>query len=344
MKLFHKLAYCLAAVVPAAALAACSAGATGVVQQQTPEQSSITVEAVPTSDEAGLYIAYDEGFFSQQGLNVKIEPTFGGEDTLPDLDSGKAQIVAGNYVSFIQFQAAHKANLRIVANGSLMQPGNQGIYVMPHSRYHSISDLARYHAVIGVNTANNVGQVLIGSLLKSQGDSLGDVTLYAPKNAFTQEMSMLKSGQLSAAWLPEPFGTMAEQQFGAIQLTDLDQGALTNFPIGCYIGTANWVQSHPNTMAAFLRALKEGQQVADTNRSAVEHALEVHTGVPALIADTMTVNNYPLYMDTPEMQRVADAMYEFHVMPSGFSYKKPYQITKMVQPEPGMVTMAGMGS
>ena len=68
-------------------------------------------------------------------------------------------------------------------------------------------------------------------------------TYHAPKNAFAQEMSMLKSGRLSAAWLPQPFGTMAEQDFGAVQLADLDQGALTNFPIGCYIGTSAWVRS-----------------------------------------------------------------------------------------------------
>jgi NitT/TauT family transport system substrate-binding protein len=341
MKLFRKLAYCLAAVVPAAALAACSAGSAAVVAP--PEQASITVEAVPTSDEAGLYIAYDDGFFRDQGLNVKIVPTFGGDLTLGDLNSGKAQIVAGNYVSFIQFQAAHQANLRIVANGSLMQPGNQALYVMPGSRYHNVGDLAANHAVIGVNTQNNVGQVLIGSLLKSQGDSLSDVTLYAPKNAFTEEMTMLKSGRLSAAWLPEPFGTMAQQEFGAVQLADLDQGALTNFPIGCYIGTAKWVQGNPNTVAAFLRALKEGQQKADTDRSAVEQALEKHTGVPSMIADTMTINNYPLYMDVPEMQRVADAMYEFHVMPPGFSYKAPYGISSMIEPEPGMVAMTPAG-
>lgn len=341
MRLFRTLACSLAAVASTAALAACSAGHAAVVQP--PEQPSITVEAVPTSDEAGLYIAYDKGFFADQGLNVKIVPTGGGELTLPDLNSGKAQLVAGNYVSFVQFQIAHRANLRIVANGSLMQPGNQAIYVMPHSSFHSVADLARAHATIGVNTLNNVGQVLIGSLLKSQGDSLRSVTLKAPPNAFIGEMSMLRSGELSAAWLPEPFGTMAEQKFGATQLTDLDQGALKNFPIGCYIGTAKWVRSHPATVAAFLRALRQGQQIADTSRATVEQALEKHTGVPSLIADTMSVNNYPLFMDVPEMQRVADAMYEFHVMPSGYSYKSTYQMSNMIQPEPRMVSMSSAG-
>jgi NitT/TauT family transport system substrate-binding protein len=332
VKFIAKIAYCLLAVVPVAAAAGCSAGSAAGTPAP-PEQSAITVEAVPTSDEAGLYIAYDDGLFRQEGLNVKIVPTGGGELTLPDLNDGKAQIVAGNYVSFIQFQVQHMANLRIIADGSQMQPGNQALYVMPSSRIHTMADLAKYHASIGVNTYGDVGQVLIGSLLQSNGLSLSDVKLVAPKNAFTDEMSMLRQGALDAAWLPEPFGTTAEQQFGAIELADLDQGALQNFPIGCYIGTQKWISSHPDTVAAFLRALQQGQQIADTNRSAVERALKVHTGVAPIIADTMTIDTYPLSMDIPVMQRVPDAMYQFGVL------SKPYEITNMIQPEPGMSSM-----
>lgn len=334
MKLIYRLAYPLIAASTVAAVAGCAGGSAA---PPPPEQSSIVVEAVPTADEAGLYIANDDGFFRDEGLNVKIVPTDGGELTLPDLQSGKAQLVAGNYVSFIQFEVEHMANLRIIADGSLMQPGNQAIYVMPGSRIHTVADLARFHATIGVNTLNNVGQVLIGSLLESSGLSLKDVTLFAPKTGFPGVMQMLKAGTISAAWLPEPFGTMAEQNLGAMQLADLDQGALQNFPIGCYIGTQTWIQAHPNTVAAFLRALEKGQEIADTNRAAVEKALEKNTGTPPVVADTMTLDDYPLNMDVPVMQRVSDAMLEFHVMPPGFNYNsKPYQIINMIQPEPGM--------
>ena len=47
----------------------------------------------------------------------------------------------------------------------------------------------------------------------------------------------LAKGKLNAAWLPEPFGTIAQQTIGAVTLADFNQGALQNFPIGAYIGT-----------------------------------------------------------------------------------------------------------
>ena len=83
----------------------------------------------------------------------------------------------------------------------------------------------------------------------------------------------LDEHKIDAAWLPEPFGTEAEQEYGAVQLADFDQGAIQDFPIGTIVGNAQWVQTHPNTVAAFLRAFEQGQQIADTNRAAAEQAL-----------------------------------------------------------------------
>jgi NitT/TauT family transport system substrate-binding protein len=338
MKHVDKLAYCLVATVSAIVLAGCSSGGSsnsGAASGPPPEQSSIVVEAVPTADEAGLYIAQDNGYFAQQGLSVKIVSIPGGEDGMADLQDDKAQLVAGNYVSFIQAQIARTfdnkpIDMRIVAEGSVMQAGNQALYVMPNSRIRTVSDLVKFHASVGVNTKNNIGQVLLGSLFQSNGLSLSGINqVFKP---FPDLVTMLAKGEISAAWLPEPFATQAKEQLGAVQLADFDQGALQNFPIGCYIGSAQWVQMHPNTVAAFLRALQEGQQVADSDRAAVEQALERNTApTPPILADVMTIDTYPLTMDVPRMQRVANAMLEFGVI------KKPYNIINMIQPEPGMI-------
>ncbi len=76
-------------------------------------------------------------------------------------------------------------------------------------------------------------------------------------NPFVNLVRMLASGKLDAAWLPEPFGTIAQEN-GAVKLADFDQGSLLNFPIGAYVANTSWVQSHPNTIAAFLHALQQG--------------------------------------------------------------------------------------
>ena len=159
----------------ATALSAVIPGPSGPLESPT-----ITVEAVPTADEAGLYIAKDLGYFAKEGLTVNIVPTGGGELAIADLNNKKTEIVAGNYVSFVQAQIAGTANLRIIANGSQMQAGNQALYVLPGSKFATLADLVKFHATVGVNTKNNIGTLLVGSLLADNGYSINDVKLFVP--------------------------------------------------------------------------------------------------------------------------------------------------------------------
>ena len=112
---------------------------------------------------------------------------------------------------------------------------------------------------------------------------------------------------------------------GAVPLADLDQGATTSFPVGWYMVTKTWAKKYPRTLAAFLDALKQGQEIADTDRSAVEQAMEklpFPYTVAAPIAAVMSLENYPLSVapeiDLSRVQRVAEAMYQFHMLAQTF--------------------------
>jgi NitT/TauT family transport system substrate-binding protein len=48
----------------------------------------------------------------------------------------------------------------------------------------------------------------------------------------------------------------------------------TNFPLEGYAVSQAWAQKNPRTVTAFDRALTEAQQIADTDRAAVEAAAE----------------------------------------------------------------------
>jgi NitT/TauT family transport system substrate-binding protein len=305
-----------------------------------PEQTTITVDSVPAAEEGGLYVAAADGYFRQQGLNVKIKSITGGEEGIPDLQSGKAQIVGGNYVSFVLAQIAGSANgkpanFRIIAPASETQPGSNALYVMPKSPYQSVAELAAKHATVGINTAQNVGQVMLGAMMQDNGFSIGDIRQVAPPGGFPALVTMLRKGQVDAAWLPQPFATMAQQQFGALQLADFDQGAVRDFPFTGYISATNWARTHPNTVAAFDRALVKAQQVADTNRSALEKAMVRYTGMTPIVADTMPYDDYPLNMAGAQLQRVSNAMFEFGLTPS---LTKPYQISAMTGSQTGSQT------
>ena len=102
---------------------------------------------------------------------------------------------------------------------------------------------------------------------------------------------------------------------GVTQLADLDQGATDAFPVqGCAV-TRQWATLHPQTLAAFRAAFEQGQQIANTSRSAVERAMEALPapfGLTKVQAAVMALDSYPLgAVDVTRVQRVADVMHQF---------------------------------
>src|ERR1700693_3965018 len=86
---FDRFAYLGAAMAAIAALAGCSGGSATAAASGQLEQTTITVDSVPVTEEGGLYVAAAQGLFAQQGLTVKITPITGGERGIPDLQQGK---------------------------------------------------------------------------------------------------------------------------------------------------------------------------------------------------------------------------------------------------------------
>lgn len=291
------------------------------------EKTNLTVGAVPVADEAGLYIARDEGLFAQEGLHVTILSIVSSADATTGQNDGRYDITAGNSVSYIQDQVNHLSNLEIVAEGSLMQPGNQALYTLPGSRITDVSDLKG--ARIGVNARNNIGTLLISSVLKEYGISARQVH-FVPVN-FPDMGQALRQGTIDVAWLPEPFGSADAASMGLQELCDLNQGATENFPVGWYVATKTWAKNYPRTLQAFLAALQEGQQIADSRRNIVEQAMErlpAPYTVPPAIASVMTLETYPLSVapriDLSRVQRVADEMFQFHML------SQPFKVSTML--------------
>ena len=74
-----------------------------------------------------------------------------------------------------------------------------------------------------------------------------------------------------------------------------------------------------------IAIIREGQQIADSNRTAVEQAMEKLPApftVSPTIAAVMSIENYPLNVapniDLPRVQRVADEMYQFNMLTTKF--------------------------
>jgi NitT/TauT family transport system substrate-binding protein len=296
------------------------------------EKTNIVVNAFPAIDSAGLYIAKDKGLFAAQGLNVTIVPVPKGpppstQDLIDGQISGKWDITAGDYVTYIQNQlgaGVTKHDLRIVAEASFLQPNVLTVMVKGDSPISQVSQLKGKN--VSVNAQNDIGTLLIDSLLMSHGLTPHQIHYAVVPFPGVVDALTARNSPLAAAFAPEPFVSGAESA-GLQELADLDQGSTQDFPIQGYAVTADWAQKYPNTLKAFTRALSEGQQIADTDRAAVEAVIQKYLAIEPQPAAFISLPAFPLGIDTVRLQRVVNAMTRFGLLPRDTRFRVSSMVT-----------------
>ncbi len=305
--------------------AGCSSGGSGGGAGLPLEKTNIVVDAFPAVDSAGLYIAQTDGLFAAQGLHVTIVPTPAIPPSTQDLingqEEGKYDITAGDYVTYIEDQlgvGAPKADLRIIAEASFLQPNVLTLLVKGGSEISTVSQLK--NKVVSVNAPKDIGTLLIDSLLLEHG--LRPYQVHFTNVPFPGVATALTApdSPVSASFVPEPFVSLDEAAKGLTELADLDQGSAQDFPIQGYVVTAAWAKKYPNTLKAFTTTLSQGQEIADTNRAAVETAIEHYLGIQPEDAAFISLPTFPLGVDPVRLQRVVNAMNRFGLLPQGTTF------------------------
>jgi len=302
-----------AALLAAAVIMVLGAGCGGAAPgASTPEEPDVLVAAIPTVDLASLYIAQDDGLFAQQGLHVTIKKIPSSAAIIADQLKGQVDIGAGSYVGYIAAQASG-AKFRILAEASVLKPGCRELVTGSNSPITTIGDLVGKK--IGVNGTNSIGTLLISALLTEHGISPSKVRFVTDQKGFPAMPGQLEAGAWDAAFLAEPYVTIAGEQYGERVLADLDQGATTDFAIDGYVATQAWVDKYPGTAAAFVRAIEEGQALANSEPGAVQAAMAKSDNLPLKVTALMSVPGFPTGpVDEERIQREAQVMLQFGVL------------------------------
>jgi NitT/TauT family transport system substrate-binding protein len=306
----------LAVAVLAAACTSSHAG-TSTTTDAHLEKTSLIVGSLPVVDTAGLFLAQQNGYFKQAGLNVTIKPISVTPQAIPDLESGTVDVVAGaNYVSFFQADQTKHLNLMVVADGQSCSADTFEVLSLPSSGIKNAADLA--HKKIAVNTTNNIQTLLANTALQTAGVNSASVQ-YVPV-PFPKMGAALKSGKVNAISVVEPFITENELGIGAQPVMSTCTGPTANFAISGYFATSAFVHKYPNTARAFQAALDRGQTLADSSRQDVEEIMPNYIkGLSPNQAAVVNLGQFPTSIDETHLQRVASAMASGHLVATNFS-------------------------
>ncbi|MFF4616831.1 ABC transporter substrate-binding protein [Nonomuraea jabiensis] len=270
------------------------------------EKTQLLVGVVPVPSSAPLFIAEKRGFFKEEGLTVKTEIIQAPQAVMPKILNGSMDAFLTSYVSLMAINDSGAAKLKLFQHSQEAAPNVAGVVVAKGSPIKAPADLKG--KTIAVNVLKALGQTLTNAHLQEAGLKPEDVK-YVPVQ-FADQISALGSGQVDAAWLVEPFLTAAKKS-GATQIIDTTDGVTAGVPIDGWGVTEDWLAKNPKTAAAFHRALAKAQQIAGSDRKAIDEVVPTYTQIPADAAAAMTLGKFSMEADKAGVQKLADLLHGY---------------------------------
>jgi NitT/TauT family transport system substrate-binding protein len=305
------IALAVAAVATVATVAGC--GAPPPAHQSTGKQAgagtALVVAAVPASGASGLYIAQTDGLFRAAGLRVRIESAASAADVVPGLLSGSVNVALGQWTSALA-AAQDGVHLTAIAPGNDGGPGLEELVTGSWSKITSLKQLAGQ--TIAINALSGLTQVLAEDALGAAGVRPSQVRFTAVP--FPDMAAALAKGEVGAAFMIQPYLTADKAQVRELQ--DIYAVTSRSFPLTGYFSARSWAEGHQGALAAFVKALARGQQIAATDRAAVDAAMVRYTGVSAATASVMALGTFPTSLQAPQLERVAELMRRYGLLPA----------------------------
>jgi len=288
------------------------------------EKANITVGIIPSIGMTPLYVAQDQGYFKEEGLNVKLVTLSGGGESMTGLLGGDVDFSFANYPMLVQAQqkGRGKVKVKIVADAVAAKPDLSAVVVKSDSPLRNPEDLEGRK--IGVPDTGGMADLAVMSGMKAaRADPSG---VEWKKLSYQNMLPKLQGGDIDAAFLEEPYLSVAQAQLGVWTVLEPMAGRLDGIGLSGYAALEKTTQSYPNTVAAFQRAVLKAHRAATTpqGQNALNKALTEHIHILPEISAVLHLPAYPLTADPTRLQRVPDLMREFGQI------KEPFDIKSMI--------------
>lgn len=271
-------------------LAACS------MVSQSEEAATLKVGMLPIMDALPFFVAQQQGYFEDEGINVEMVPVKSAQESNALLQAREIDGVLTDLQTVALFNQ-ESPQLKIIAIARRAYPEYPHFRIVAAKGFavNGPEDLAGVPIGISQNT---IIEYLSDRLLAEYGLPADQIAV-EEVSAIPVRFEMLMEGQLKVALLPEPLGSAALAAGGTLIVDD------TQFPQysqSILAFTADTLTEQPNTTKAFLRAWNKA--VADINKdpNAYRDMLIEKTNVPPMIQGKYDVPKYPAAEITTEAE------------------------------------------
>lgn len=267
-------------------------------------KDKVNVGAIPIVDVAPLYLGKQKGFFDKQGIALTITPTTGGAAAVPGVMSGQFQFAFGNVTSLLVARD-QGLDLKVVASGNA-STGKEGadfsaVMVKKGSPIKSAKDLAG--KTVSVNNLKNIGDTTVRAAIRKAGGDPASVKFV--ELAFPDAPAALDKGRVDAAWVVEPFVTVAKGQ-GATPVAWNFVDAAPNLTVASYFTTGKTVKDKPDLVKRFTAAINESLRYAAEHPDEARGILSTYTKITSDVGGKIVLPAWPTEVNRQSVQTVAD--------------------------------------
>jgi NitT/TauT family transport system substrate-binding protein len=275
------------------------------------ELTPITVGILPIGGLAPFFYGVEQGFFEDEGLDVRTEIGEGGAAFAPAVLSGEYQFAVGEYLT-VMLARQNDVGVQVVSNltngADTPDRGTDALLVAPDSGIDSVDDLAG--KTIAVNGLQGIGEVGVGALLEEHGVDASGVSFI--EVSFPEMNAAVEGGEVDVAWQVEPFITLGEQD-GLVNLLDPLYEAEPSLPLGLVFASEEWLEENPELANAFYRALQRSLDAASDDE-AMREAIVANTETPPDLAEEMALDNWQPEIDREKLAVLGELATKYGVL------------------------------
>jgi NitT/TauT family transport system substrate-binding protein len=188
----------------------------------TPEPGPVTLKVLylPYTSFAPLYIAQQEGFFREQGIEVAFTQSASGTDLLPAFLHGDIDVYGGALSAGLLNAMARGEGFGIVADKGFVGP-DDGFYAMVARKELAesgrLASAAHWKGLRIAYTPTAFFEYILDRILRARGLAVADIRPVKIRGALLQEA--LARGEIDLAFPGEPWITqLVESGAGVVQV------------------------------------------------------------------------------------------------------------------------------
>ncbi len=212
-----------------------------------------------------VYIAQQQNYFVQNGLNVTIMNYTSGMAAVNDVIKGKLDIAATAEFPLVS-NALKGENISALAVIGKFQL--QDLIARKDRGIENISDLAGKTIGIPLGT---ISQFYIGRFLELNGLSLQSVTIVnvTPTGA----MDMIMNGTVDAVIIWQPYAYAIEDRLGSNAVVWSPQSSQALYIIE--VANINWIKENPDIASRFIKSLAQAETYYINNPSKTKIMIQI---------------------------------------------------------------------